>query len=329
MYLKKLKIGDVELENNILLAPMAGITDLPFRKIAKKYGVGLVYTEMVSSKAIFHNDEKTKKLLNVEGEKRPIAVQIFGSDVESMVYAAKYVEPIADIIDINMGCPAPKVVKNGDGSKLLLNLDLAEEIVRQVVNAVKKPVTVKLRKGWNNSNIVAVEAAKRFESVGAKAITIHGRTREEYYSGMCDLEIIKQVKEAVDIPVIGNGDVKDLKSAIKMFEYTGVDGIMIGRASLGNPWMFKNIISGLTQKGQTPLGQISKEERLNTIIEHLNLMIEEKGEYVAIREMRKHISGYTKNLPSSSKFREEMNIIEDRKELIEYVTQYIMNISEE
>ena len=218
MYLKKLKIGDVELENNILLAPMAGITDLPFRKIAKKHGVGLVYTEMVSSKAIFHNDEKTKKLLNVEGEKRPIAVQIFGSDVESMVYAAKYVEPIADIIDINMGCPAPKVVKNGDGSKLLLNLDLAEEIVRRVVGAVKKPVTVKLRKGWNSSNIVAVEAAKRFESAGAKAITIHGRTREEYYSGTCDLEIIRQVKDAVNIPVIGNGDIRDLKSAIEYGE---------------------------------------------------------------------------------------------------------------
>ena len=327
MYIKKLKVGDVELENNILLAPMAGITDLPFRKIAKKYGVGLVYTEMVSSKAIFHNDEKTKKLLNIEGETRPIAVQIFGSDVESMVYAAKYVEPIADIIDINMGCPAPKVVKNGDGSKLLLNLDLAEEIVRQVVNAVKKPVTVKLRKGWNNSNIVAVEAAKRFERAGAKAITIHGRTREEYYSGTCDLEIIKQVKQAVKIPVIGNGDIKDLKSAIRMFEYTGVDGIMIGRASLGNPWIFKNIINGLTQKGQTPLGQPSKEEKLDTIIEHLELMIEEKGEYVAIREMRKHISGYTKNLPNSSKFREEMNKIEIKEELVKYISNYIRQIN--
>ena len=332
MYLKKLKIGDVELENNILLAPMAGITDLPFRKIAKKYGVGLVYTEMVSSKAIFYNDEKTKKLLNIEGEKRPVAVQIFGSDVESMVYAAKYVEPIADIIDINMGCPAPKVVKNGDGSKLLLDLDLAENIVKEVVNAVKKPVTVKLRKGWNNNNIVAVDAAKRFEKAGVKAITIHGRTREEYYSGTCDLEIIKKVKEEVKIPVIGNGDIKDFKSAIKMFEYTGVDGIMIGRASLGNPWIFKNIIEGLkeeTKKGQTTFGLPSNQERLDIILEHLNLMIEEKCEYVAIREMRKHISGYTKNLPNSSKFREEMNKIEDKDELINYITQYILNISEE
>ena len=323
MYIKKIKIGDVELENNILLAPMAGITDLPFRKIAKKQGAGLVYTEMVSSKAIFYNDQKTKKLLNMENEKRPIAVQIFGSDVESMVYAAKYVEPLADIIDINMGCPAPKVVKNGDGSKLLLNLDLAEEIVKAVAEAVAKPVTVKLRKGWNNSNIVAVEAAKRFERAGAKAITIHGRTREDYYSGTCDLEIIKKVKEAVNIPVIGNGDVKDIKSAKKMFEYTAVDGIMIGRASLGNPWIFKEILEGVEDYKPT------NEERLNTILEHLELMIEEKGEYVAIREMRKHISGYTKNLPNSSKFREEMNKIEDKDELISYITKYITNIEKE
>ena len=328
MYLKKLKIGNVELENNILLAPMAGITDLPFRKMAKKQGAGLVYTEMVSSKAIFHNDEKTKKLLNMQGEERPVAVQIFGSDVESMVYAAKYVEPVADIIDINMGCPAPKVVKNGDGSKLLLNLDLAEKIIKNVVENVNKPVTVKMRKGWNNSNIVAVEAAKRFEKAGASAITIHGRTREEYYSGNCDLDIIKQVKEAVNIPVIGNGDIRDVSSAIKMFEYTGVDGIMIGRATLGNPWIFKEIIQGLkdgTKKGQTTFCPPSNEERLHTILEHLELMIQEKGEYVAIREMRKHISGYTKKLPNSSKFREEMNKIEDKNELIKFITEYLKN----
>lgn len=328
MYLKKLKIGNVELENNILLAPMAGITDLPFRKMAKKQGAGLVYTEMVSSKAIFHNDEKTKKLLNMQGEERPVAVQIFGSDVESMVYAAKYVEPLADIIDINMGCPAPKVVKNGDGSKLLLNLDLAEKIIKNVVENVNKPVTVKMRKGWNNSNIVAVEAAKRFEKAGASAITIHGRTREEYYSGNCDLDIIKQVKEAVNIPVIGNGDIRDVSSAIKMFEYTGVDGIMIGRATLGNPWIFKEIIQGLkdgTKKGQTTFCPPSNEERLHTILEHLELMIQEKGEYVAIREMRKHISGYTKKLPNSSKFREEMNKIEDKNELIKFITEYLKN----
>ena len=323
MYIHNLKIGNVELENNILLAPMAGITDLPFRMIAKKYGPGLVCTEMVSSKAIFHDDTKTKLLLKINTEERPVSVQIFGSDVETMVYAAKYVENIADIIDINMGCPAPKVVKNGDGSKLLLNLDLAEEILREVVKAVKKPVTVKFRKGWNNLNVVAVEAAKRFENAGASALIIHGRTREEYYSGNCDLDIIKEVKEAVNIPVIGNGDIRDIETAKKMLDYCNVDGIMIGRASLGNPWIFKTIIEGIENEG-TYL--VSKKERLNIILKHINLAIEEKGEYVGIREMRKHISGYTKNLPNSSEFREKMNRIESKDELENFITEYINNI---
>ena len=336
MYIHKLKIGNIELENNIILAPMAGITDLPFRIIAKKFGPGLVCTEMVSSKAIFHDDTKTKLLLKVDENERPVSIQIFGSDVETMVYAAKYVEPIANIIDINMGCPAPKVVKNGDGSKLLLDLELAENIVKNVVEAVNKPVTVKFRKGWNNTNIVAVDAAKRFERAGAVAITIHGRTREEYYSGNCDLDIIKSVKEAVDIPVIGNGDVRDIRSAKEMFDYTRVDGIMIGRASLGNPWIFKNIIEALESMDvggglKHYLGQgwnfaPTKEERLKIIIKHIQLAIEEKGEYIGIREMRKHISGYTKNLPNSSEFREKMNRIEDKNELISFITEYIENI---
>jgi len=317
MYIKELKIGNVNIKNNVFLAPMAGITDGAFRKIAKKYGKpGLVYTEMASSKAIFYGDEKTDKIIRTEGEERPIAIQIFGSEPEVMADTAKKVAKYADIIDINMGCPAPKVVKNGDGSKLLLNLDLAEKIVKAVVDAVEKPVTVKFRKGWNNSNIVAVEAAKRFERAGVKAITIHGRTREDYYSGTCDLEIIKQVKEAVSIPVIGNGDIRNVQSAQKMFEYTGVDAIMIGRASLGNPWVFKSIIEGTEY---IPINR----EKLDIILEHLELMIKEKGEYVAIREMRKHISGYTKNLPNSSKFREEMNKIENKDELVKYITEYL------
>ena len=315
-FIKKIKIGNVELDNNVFLAPMAGITDRPFRIICKKFGPGLVFTEMVSSKGLFYKDSKTDLLLNMKDEKRPVAVQIFGNDVEAMKYAAEYVSKFADIVDINMGCPAPKVVKNGDGSKLLLNLDLAEEIVKAVVEAVKKPVTVKIRKGWNNSNIVAVEAAKRFERAGVKAITIHGRTREDYYSGTCDLEIIKQVKEAVSIPVIRNGDIRNVQSAQKMFEYTGVDAIMIGRASLGNPWVFKSIIEGTEY---IPINR----EKLDIILEHLELMIKEKGEYVAIREMRKHISGYTKNLPNSSKFREEMNKIENKDELVKYITEYL------
>ena len=241
MYLHKLKIGNVELKNNILLAPMAGITDLPFRLICEKFEPGLVCTEMVSSKAIFYGDEKTKKLMNLEGEKRPVSIQIFGSDLEAFEYATKYVSNLSDIIDINMGCPAPKVVKNGDGSKLLLDLEKAKNIMETVVKNSKVPVTLKFRKGWDSEHIVATEIAKIAQQAGISAITIHGRTRAEYYSGKADLEIIKKVKESVNIPVIGNGDVVDEESAKEMFEKTGVDGIMIGRASMGNPWIFKKI----------------------------------------------------------------------------------------
>ena len=235
MYIKPIKIGNVTLENNLFLAPMAGITDLAFRKICKEFGAGLTFTEMISSKAIFYDDSKTKQLMNIKGEKRPIAFQIFGSDEEAMAYAAKYVSSFADIIDINMGCPAPKVVKNGDGSKLLLDISKAEKIVRAVINNTDKPVMVKIRKGWDANNIVAVQFAQMLESVGVSAITIHGRTRSEYYSGHVDLNIIKKVKEAVNIPVIGNGDIVDEDSAEKMFKETGVDAIMIGRGSIGNP----------------------------------------------------------------------------------------------
>lgn len=230
MYLNKLKIGNIQLPNNIFLAPMAGITDLPFRILCKNNGAGLTFTEMVSGKALYYGDEKTKKLLNTTNEKRPIAVQIFGSDIESMKKATEYVNAIADIIDINMGCPAPKVVKNGDGSKLLLNLDLAEEIVKEVVKVSKHPVSVKIRKGWDSNNIVAIEAAKRIENAGASMITIHGRTREEFYTGKADWNIIKQVKEKLKIPVIGNGDIKAWKDAKFMFEETNVDGIMIRKS---------------------------------------------------------------------------------------------------
>ena len=285
MYIKKLKIGNVELDNNILLAPMAGVTDLSYRKICKKYGnPGLVCTEMISSKGLFYNDKKTEQFLALNEEKSPIAIQIFGSDPIIMGQATKIVEKYADIIDINMGCPAPKVVKNGDGSKLLLNLVLIGQIVEEVVKSTNKPVTVKIRKGWNDENIVAVEAAKIIEVAGAKAITVHGRTREQYYSGQVDLEIIKKVKEAIHIPVIGNGAVKTSEDAKKMFEYTGVDGIMIGRASLGNPWIFKEILQGESSE------KISNKEKLRVILKHIDLEIEEKGEQTAAKELRKHIS---------------------------------------
>ncbi len=325
MYIKPLKIGNVVLENNIVLAPMAGITDLPFRYLAKKFNPGLVYTEMVSAKALFYGDEKTKKLLNMRNEKRPIAVQIFGSDVEAMVYATKYLQDKADIIDINMGCPAPKVVKNGDGSKLLLNLDLVGEIVTAVVEASDIPVTVKIRKGWNDDNIVAKEAAKIIEKAGASAITIHGRTREEFYSGNADWDIIKKVKESINIPCIGNGDIKSPEDALKIFKASNVDGIMIGRASLGNPWIFKNIIDYL-ETGTYDYSFPNNSQKLKLIIEHINLEVEEKGEDIGVKEMRKHLSWYIKNLKDASRIREKINTLKTKQEVIDCLEEYFKSI---
>ena len=299
---------------------MAGITDLPFRLICEKFEPGLVCTEMVSSKAIFYGDEKTKKLMNLEGEKRPVSIQIFGSDLEAFEYATKYVSNLADIIDINMGCPAPKVVKNGDGSKLLLDLEKAKDILETVVKNSKVPVTLKFRKGWDSEHIVATEIAKIAQQAGISAITIHGRTRAEYYSGKADLKIIKKVKESVNIPVIGNGDVVDEESAKEMFEKTGVDGIMIGRASMGNPWIFKKIKYYLETGEKLP--EITSDEKLKIIKEHLNLLVKEKGEDVAIKEFRKHLAAYSKNLPNSSNFRVRVNAIDNKKELENSIDEY-------
>ena len=324
MYLKKLKIGNVELENNLILAPMAGVTDLPFRLIVEKFNPGLVCTEMVSSKALFYGDVKTKQLLKTDGEKRPISMQIFGSDTESMGFAAKYVSEFADIVDINMGCPAPKVVKNGDGSRLLLDLNKAEEIIKVVVANSKVPVTLKFRKGWNSENIVACEVAKIAEKNGISAITIHGRTRDEFYSGKADLDIIKKVKESVNIPVIGNGDIIDEESAKYMLEYTGVDGIAIGRGSMGNPWIFAQIQHYLKTGEKMP--RPSEQEKYEILKEHIDLDIREKGEDVALNEMRKHIGWYTKNMKDASAFRNEVNHTQTKEELMNKIKEYFCNI---
>lgn len=322
MYLHELNIGNLKLENNILLAPMAGITDLPFRLICERFKPGITTTEMVSSKAILYNDEKTKKLMNITNEKRPIAIQIFGSDIEAMSYASKYVSNIADVIDINMGCPAPKVTKNGDGSSLLKNLDRAGEIIDAVVKNSAVPVSLKIRLGWDKENIVATEIAKIAEQVGISMITVHGRTRSEFYSGKSDLEEIAKVKENVKIPVIGNGDIIDEESAENMFKKTNVDGIMIGRGAIGNPWIFERVKYYLKTENKLP--NMSLNEKRKIITEHFLLELQEKGEYTGIREFRKHLAYYSKGLGKASEFRKKINTLEKSKDVIECINEYFV-----
>ncbi|MDD2376414.1 MAG: tRNA dihydrouridine synthase DusB [Clostridia bacterium] len=313
-YIHKLNIGNVEIKNNIFLAPMAGVTDLAFREIVRNYDVGLTFTEMASSKAMEFGSPKTEKLLSILEDERPSVAQIFGSDavtIKNMVLKLNEDDTI-DIIDINMGCPAPKLVKNGDGAGLLLDLDNVKNILETAVKASKKPITVKTRKGFNNDIITAVKLARIAEEAGVKMITVHGRTREEYYSGTCDLDIIKKVKESVSIPVIGNGDVMDLESAIRMFEYTGCDGIMIARGSLGNPWIFKSI---LEQKEYIP----NNSEKLSVILNHIDLACKYDGERTSRLKLRKHLAWYLKGIDNGAKYRDMINKSESINEMKQIV----------
>lgn len=315
-----MKIGSVELKNNLVLAPMAGVTDLPFRLLCKEAGCGLLYTEMVSAKAILYNNRNTEELMQVTPGENPISLQLFGSDPEIMgAMARKVAERPFDIIDVNMGCPVPKVAGNGEGSALMKNPKLVWEIVHSMATQVDKPVTVKIRKGWDDEHVNAVEIAKIAEDAGAAAVAVHGRTREQYYSGKADWEIIAKVKDAVSIPVIGNGDVKSAEDVLSMQEMTGCDAVMIGRGAQGNPWIFSRIRAYL-ETGVLPPAPTMKDKK-QMILRHAALMRQYKGDYIGIREMRKHFAWYTAGEPGSAALRNKINYIEDFDALTAMVEQ--------
>ncbi|MGE5630968.1 MAG: tRNA dihydrouridine synthase DusB [Caulobacteraceae bacterium] len=317
-----MQIGNVKLQNNVFLAPMAGVTDMAFRILCKRQGCGLTYTEMVSAKGLFYNNENTEILLEVSEEEKPAAVQVFGSDPEVVALAAKgAMHRGASIIDINMGCPTPKIVKNGDGSALMKRPDLVRDIVRYTVKAVNLPVTVKIRKGWDETSINAVEIASIAAEEGAAAVTVHGRTREQFYSGTADWDIIKQVKRAIDIPVIGNGDIQTPQDAGKILEDTGCDAVMIGRAAQGNPWIFGRTIKYL-RTGLLP-PEPAFEERIEMVMQHMNMVIELKGEEVGIKEMRKHAAWYLKGMPGSAKVKTEIYKLTRVSEVKDILKQYL------
>lgn len=317
-----MQIGKLALANPVILAPMAGVTDLPFRLLAKEMGCGLVYSEMVSDKGLIYDNVHTKKLLAIDERERPVALQIFGSEPESMGRAAKIVAAAgADIIDINMGCPTPKIVKNGEGSALMKNPELAYRIIASVVEfAGDIPVTVKFRKGWDDKSVNAVEIALLAEKAGAAAVSVHGRTREQFYSGQADWNIIREVKQAVKIPVTGNGDIRTPQDAKRMLTETGCDGIMIGRGAQGNPWIFRQVVHYLATGELLSLPTLS--ERIDMLLRHLDMLVDHKGEYIGIREMRSHAAWYTKGLPKSAELRLKFNQASSKEDFIRIMETY-------
>lgn len=317
--MKHLKIGNVELENRYILGPMAGVTDLPFRLLCKEQGAGLLCMEMVSAKAIYYNNRNTESLLEIHPDETPVSLQLFGSDPKIMSEMAKRIEerPFA-ILDVNMGCPVPKVVRNGEGSALMKEPKLVYEIVSALVKAIHKPVTVKIRKGFDDDHVNAVEIAKIIEEAGAAAVAVHGRTREQYYSGKADWDIIRQVKEAVSIPVIGNGDVTSPQKADELVRQTGCDGIMIARGAEGNPWIFSEMIHW-EETGELP-PRPDKDEIREMMLKHARLQLKYKGEFCGIREMRKHVAWYTKGLKGAARLREKVNAVESLEELENLLT---------
>ncbi len=310
----KLTVGNVTLDNNVILAPMAGVTDLPFRLLCHEQGAGLVCMEMVSAKAIFYNNKNTEELLSIHPEEGAVSLQLFGSDPRIVAAMAERIQdrPFS-VLDFNMGCPVPKVVNNGEGSALMRDPRLVEKLLGGLVRAVKKPVTVKIRKGFDGEHCNAAEIARIAESCGVAAVAVHGRTREQYYSGRADWDCIRQVKDAVKIPVIGNGDVDSPQTAKRLLEETGCDGVMIGRAARGNPWIFREVVQYLENGVLIP--PPDNREKRETILRHARLQSECKGEYTAVREMRKHLAWYTAGMPHSARFRRAINTMETMEEL--------------